>query len=91
MNKSTTPRNKMTGFAMRGGLDEPTDTPDCDYWRLGAKRAREKLYELVNDDERLDKFLFGHYWTEENTWMYIYDRTAHMLELVRKLCSTEKK
>ena len=90
MNKSTTPRNKMTGFAMRGGIEEPTDSPDCKYWERGAERAREKVYELKLDNDRINKILFK-YWKEENTWMYIFDRTAHMLELVRKLCSTEKK
>jgi hypothetical protein len=84
MNKSTTPRNKMTGFAMRGSIDEPTDAPDCKYWQRGAERAMQEIYDLVKNDQRLNVIIFK-YWKEVNTWMYIFDRTQHALDLLKAI------
>ena len=91
MNKSTTPKNKMTGFAMRGGLDiEPRDYPESKFWERGAERAREEFYDLVKCNEKTNKIMFK-YWKEGNTWMYIWDRTQHALDLFRVLSRQEKK
>jgi hypothetical protein len=85
VNKKTTPRNKMTGFAARGGLDiEPRDYTDSGYWQRGAERAMEEFYDLAKCDEKANRTMFK-YWREENTWMYIWDRTQHALDLLKEI------
>ena len=84
MNKKGQSPRQMTGFAMRGGIDEPTDVPDAIYWKRGAERAREEFYDLAKNDEKTNRIMFK-YWKEENTWWFIFDRTQHALDLFRKL------
>jgi hypothetical protein len=84
MNKKGQDPKTMTGFAMRGGVDEPTDVPDAIYWSRGAERAREEFYDLAKCDEKANKIVFK-FWMEKNTWLRIFDRTQHALDLLKAI------
>jgi hypothetical protein len=93
MNKKGQDPRTMTGFAMRGGLEEPTDAPNAIYWRRGAERAKAEIYGMFegkNVDHRIKKIL-DRFYHEENTWMYIFNSTQHALDLFKVLSKQEKK
>ena len=77
---------------MVGGMDVDLDKmktlPDANYWRMGAKWAREQMYNMVASgflsQEKTDKIICR-FWHNGNTWMYICLRSEHMLDLMKAL------
>jgi hypothetical protein len=98
MNTKTTPRNKMTGFLMRGHIDisDIEQYPDSNYWAMGARGAMKQMRtmsgcRIVNDfmcmeeNCRVDS-IADKFWNDDNTWMEIClktERTRNLLELIR--------
>lgn len=96
MNKKGMPANKMTGFRMVGGIDIDVEQmktlPDAKYWAMGARWAKDKIYDFAKDQEaelRISDVLEKFY-NESNTWLYICLRSERMLDLMKALIKDEK-
>jgi len=90
MNTKSTPKNKMTGFAMRGSVDisDIDKYPNSKYWAMGARGALKRIRILSGcqheDKCRIDD-LIGKFWRDKNTWMEICLKTEHFRDLILAL------
>jgi len=94
MNKKGQDPRTMTGIAMRGSVDisDIEKYPEANYWRMGARWAKNKLYEMTQDsmvDSDHVEDILNKFWKEENTWMAICLKTEHVLELLKALMNCD--
>lgn len=86
MNTATTPRNKMTGFAMRGGIDtsDLVNYPDARYWRNSAEATKAEIYLLCPESYEKDiQRVLVKVWNDQFSWLDIYKQSLIVLEFLQ--------
>jgi hypothetical protein len=102
MNTKHTPLNKMTGVAMRGGIEidsnEMRDYPDSNYWSMGARGALKRIRKIVGceheekanlNDCRVNNLLVE-IWGRDKSWMEICEGTERVRDRNKALVKGEQ-
>ena len=86
MNTATTPRNKMTGFAARGGIDtsDLVNYPDARYWRNSAEATKAEIYFLCPESyEKHIEQVLAAVWNDRFSWLDIYRQSLIVLDFLQ--------
>lgn len=76
---------------MAGGVDIDEDEmkklPDSKYWKIGAKWAKDQIYNMFVDEQSENRVsdILCRFYNNSNTWMKICLRSEHMLDLCKAL------